>query len=107
MIDSILINFKDGDDGLIICRVCRDGGPEHNIIVPLDKCTREFYPLIQDDPGEIRPNAHYHDIPCPACGSKRSTFLRKYGRFYFCGFCGSHLSINTDKTINIIARADE
>ena len=38
-------------------------------------------------------------LKCPVCNSYKSTFLRPYKVWWFCGFCGSHLYLSKDKKV--------
>jgi hypothetical protein len=106
MIDSIYIVFKDGKEDEILCRVCSDGGPECNVRLPLSSAhSNMFIQDIEDNPGIQRQPMVRTDLECPNCGAHRDTFLRKYGKYRFCGFCGCHLLLCNGQ-LTILAHAN-
>jgi len=110
-LDSVF--FKEITKDTVTLKIGAEGATWREVILPfqeVNKCIRNgtlwecLEKLVEEVPltkNEVNPD----NFKCPVCNSYKSTFLRGYKSWWFCGFCGTHLNFDkVNKVLTIKAK---
>ena len=99
MIDHIIFNLQAGRINEVKLNVYIKGEATRQIMLPItDFYDKDFFTKAYETAKEIE-MSDAHKYACEVCGANRSTFLRRYAKKWFCGFCGTHYNIVDEKLV--------
>ena len=103
MIDHIIFNLAAGQKNEVLMNVYLTGETTKHVYMPIeDLYDKDFFKKVYEKAKSMDVQGS-HKYTCEVCGAKRNTFLRKYGKRWFCGFCGTHYDI-VDNNLVLVAK---
>ena len=98
MLDHIIFNLKVGNKEEVLMNVYLTGDATKSIYMPIKDFDKDFFKKVCEKAKEVK-SIPPHKHTCEVCGANRVTFLRNYGKRWFCGFCGTHYDIVDGKLV--------
>jgi hypothetical protein len=109
-LDSVF--FKETTKDKVSFKIGAEGAQWREVTLPLEEVNQRIkdgtlWSRLEELALEVpltKPESSPEQFKCPVCNSYKSTFLRGYKVWWFCGFCGAHLTLDKANNRLIVRR---